>query len=78
MSAPISEIVDRVIHHARKISTTIGYDWATARAALAVVLADLETRDPGDRSLDRLRAFIADGDRAKTPQGPRKKRDDSR
>jgi hypothetical protein len=55
-----------------------GYDWATARAALAVVLADLETRDSCDPSLDRLRAFIAHGDPGKAPKGRRKKRDGSR
>ncbi len=77
MSAPIAEIVDRVIRHARKMSTTIGYDWTTARAALAVMLADLETRDPGDPSLDRLRAFIADGDPAKAPNGRRRNRGES-
>ena len=68
MSAPISEIVDRVIRHARRMSTTIGYDWGTAREALARVLADLETREPDDPSLARLRAFIAGGDPGKAPK----------
>ena len=77
MSAPIAEIVDHVIRHARNMSTTLGYDWETARAGLAAVLADLETRDPCDPSLDRLRAFIADGDSGKAPKGRRKKRDES-
>ena len=76
MSAPIAEIVDRVIRHARDMSTILGYDWETARAALAAVLANLETRDPCEPSLDRLRAFIADGDPGKA--GRRKKRDESR
>jgi hypothetical protein len=76
MNAPISKIVDRVIAHARKLATTIDYDWATARAALAVVLADLEAREPSDPSLARLRAFIADGDSGKAPNGRRKKRDE--
>ncbi len=76
MSAPISEIVDRVIRHAREMSTTVGYDWATAREALRRVLADLEARDPCDPSLDRLRAFIAADEPAKAPNR-RRKRDES-
>ena len=68
MSAPVSEIVDRVLDNARKMSTTLSYDWATARAALARVLADLEARDRDDPSLERLRAFIAEGDRETAPR----------
>lgn len=64
MSALTADIVDRSIRHARKLSTAKGYDWTTARAALTRILADLETRDPDDPGLDRLRRFIAEGDQA--------------
>ncbi len=70
MSAPISEIVDHVIRHARKMSTSVGYDRETARAALGRLLADLERRDPDDPALERLRAFIAEGDPRKPPNAP--------
>jgi hypothetical protein len=40
------------------------HDWPTARAALARILLDLETRSPGDPSLERLRQVIERGDRA--------------
>jgi hypothetical protein len=63
MRAPTSDIVDNTIRHARDLLSK-GYDWTTARAALARVLADLETRDPADPSLSRLRRFIADGGQA--------------
>ncbi len=59
-----SEIVDSAIRHARRLSTTKGYDWPTARAALEKILADLETRAPGEPSLVRLRRFIASRNRA--------------
>jgi hypothetical protein len=71
MSAPTSDIVARAIRHARNLSKTERYDWLTARAALARILADLETRAPGDPGLDRLRAFIALGDGAEPPPPPK-------
>ncbi len=77
MSAPTSDIVDRAIRHACDLSKTERYPWPTARAALARILADLETCAPGDPGLDRLRAFIAGGDRAATPppaDAPRRRR----
>jgi hypothetical protein len=75
MSVLTSDIVDRAIRHARRLRATDRYDWPTARAALASVLADLEARVPGDPSLDRLRQFIAEGDRASSaPPDERKNR----
>lgn len=59
-----ADIVDRVLLHARRLSRTRNYDWPTARAALARILEDLENRGLDGASLDRLRQFIADGDRA--------------
>jgi hypothetical protein len=63
MCAPTSDIVDNSIRHARELLSK-GYDWTTARDALTRVLADLETRDPADPSLSRLRRFIAEGGQA--------------
>jgi TilS substrate binding domain len=75
MSALTSEVIDRAIRYARKLSTTDRYDWPTARAALARILADLEARDPTDPALDRLRRFIAEGDRTGSVPRTRGRRD---
>ncbi len=64
MSALALEIVDRVIRHTRGLSTTDRYDWPTAREALTRILDDLETRAEGDPSVDRLRRFIAEREKA--------------
>jgi hypothetical protein len=64
MSALTADIVDRAIVHAQRLSQGEGYNWLIARAALTRVLADLEARDPGDPSLERLRAFLAERDQA--------------
>ncbi len=70
MSAQTSDIVDRAISHGRRLLAK-GYRWQTARIGLRRILADLETRTPDDPSLDRLRRFIAEGDRAsKKKPGP--------
>jgi hypothetical protein len=60
----IDEIVRHSIRHARRILGEGVYDWPTARRALMIILADLETRSPNHRSLRRLRALIALRDRA--------------
>ena len=59
-----ADIVDRALLHARRLAKSKNYDWPTARAALARILDDLETRGQGGASLDRLRLFIAEGDDA--------------
>ncbi|MFY9970541.1 MAG: hypothetical protein WBQ45_23090 [Roseiarcus sp.] len=64
MVASIADIVRRTIRHARRMSKEGVHDWPTARAALARILLDLETRSPGDPSLERLRQVIERGDRA--------------
>ncbi len=64
MSALIPDIVDRVIGHAQRMLNDGAYDWPTSRTALARILADLEARSPAEPSLERLREFIALGDRA--------------
>jgi len=69
MSAPTWLLVDRAIRYARLRSKTADYQWPTARSALVRILTDLESRDPADPSLDRLRRFIAEGDRAARPPG---------
>jgi hypothetical protein len=71
MRAPTRLVVDRAIRHARRLSQTAGHRWPTARSALVRILNDLEARDPADPSLDRLRAFIAEGDLAHgSPEPP--------
>jgi len=64
MTISISEIVKRTIGHAQCMANDSVHDWPTARLALTKILADLEARSPGEPSLERLRAFIALGDRA--------------
>ena len=61
-----SDTVDSAIRHTEALSATKGYDWATARAALLKILADLEAREPNDPSLERLRQFIAERDKDAT------------
>jgi len=63
MRGRASDIVDSAIRHAGRQSRNPNYRWPIARAALTRILEDLERRAPGDPSLDRLRAFIAEGDR---------------
>ena len=73
MSVSIADFVDRTIRHAQRIQLEGLHDWPTARAALATILADLERRSPGEPNLERLRLFIARGDRAwNAPRGETK------
>jgi hypothetical protein len=64
VSGLVSDIVDRAILHARRLSHIAAFGWPTARAALMQILANLEARAPGDPSFERLRQFIAEEDRA--------------
>jgi len=64
MSVSIEEFVDRTIRHARRMDIVGLHEWPTARSALTKILADLERRSPDEPSLERLRRFIARGDRA--------------
>jgi hypothetical protein len=63
MSGLPSDIVDRAILHAQRLSRLATYGWPTARSALVRILADLEARAPGDPAVERLRQFIAEGDK---------------
>ena len=58
----ISEIVDGVILHAQMMLDDETYDWPKTRAALEVILADLEAQSASDPGIERLRGFIAAGD----------------
>ena len=60
----IEEVVRRSIRHARLMLKEGSYNWPVARFALRKILADLETKVPGHRSLRKLRAFIVSKDRA--------------
>ena len=64
MTSSIADIVDRTIGHAQRMADEGVHDWPTARFALTRILVDLEARSPGEPSLERLREFIAAGDRA--------------
>jgi len=64
MTVSIADIVNRTIGHAQRMADDGVHDWPTARFALTRILADLEARSPGEPSLERLREFIALGDRA--------------
>ncbi|RBP13804.1 hypothetical protein DFR50_11166 [Roseiarcus fermentans] len=64
MGGLASDIVERAILHAQRLSANASYQWPTARAALSRILEDLEQRARDDESLERLRRFIAEGDRA--------------
>ena len=52
-SGLVSDIVDRTILHARRLSRAEPYGSPTARSALARILADLEARASGDPSLGK-------------------------
>ncbi len=67
MNVSTNEIVSHVISHERRLAKEGGYNWPAAKGALTRVLAELEARSPEDPSLDRLRAFIALGDRSFAP-----------
>lgn len=58
----LAEIVDGVLLHAQRMLDDETYDWPTSRAALEIILEDLEERSAGDRGIERLRGFIATGD----------------
>ena len=60
----IEEMVDRILAHAQTMLDEKAYDWPTSRAALARILADLEARTLGHQSLDRLRRYIEERDKA--------------
>ncbi len=64
MGVSIADIVRQTIRHARRMSRGGRYEWPTARAALIRILADLEGRSRDDPALERLRRYIALGDRA--------------
>jgi hypothetical protein len=63
MSVSIASIVRRSIRHALQMSKHGFHDWRTARAALTRILDDLESRSSSDPAIERLRRFIARGDR---------------
>ncbi len=65
-----SDIVDHAILHAQRLSRIAAYGWRTARSALVRILADLEARAPGDPGVERLRQFIAEGDRPWAARSP--------
>jgi len=64
MTIGIDEIVDRVIVHAQRMLDDGAYDWPASLAALERILADLEARSVGDPAVERLREFIALGNKA--------------
>ena len=64
MAVSTADLVNRTIRHAQRMAKEGVHDWPTARLALTRILADLEARSPAEPSLERLRAFIARGDRA--------------
>jgi hypothetical protein len=63
MTEMVSDIVDGLIEHAKRLLDEGAYGWPTSRAALERILADLDARTPGHPSLDRLRLFLAQGDK---------------
>jgi hypothetical protein len=66
----VDEIVRRSIRHARLMLKHGAYNWPVARLALRKILADLEAGAPDERSLRRLRNFIASQDRAWLRENP--------
>ena len=65
MADKIEEIVKRAIEHTRTILRTSRGQWSVARKGLEKIHDNLAFGAPGHPALDRLKAFIADQDRAR-------------
>jgi len=65
MADKIEEIVNRAIEHTLTILETSRGEWSVARKGLERIHDDLAFAAPGHPALDRLKAFIADQDRAR-------------
>jgi hypothetical protein len=65
MADKIEEIVNRAIEHTLTIVESSRGEWRVARKGLERIYDDLAVGAPGHPALARLKAFIADQDRAR-------------
>ena len=65
MADKIEEIVNRAIEHTLRILDASRGGWSVARRGLEKIYDNLALGAPGHPALDRLKAFIADQDRAR-------------
>jgi hypothetical protein len=65
MADTIEAIVDRAIEHTRTILESARAEWRVARKGLETIHDNLAAGAAGHPALDRLKAFIADQDRAR-------------
>ena len=65
MADKIEEIVNRAIEHTPTTLKTSRGEWSVVRKGLERIHDDLAVAAPGHPALERLKAFIANQDRAR-------------